>query len=207
MASAVGCVFKKGMKRNIAMLRFRKYSLSVDVIRNRRNLILGGAFVASAGFYWYIRSSRVQAKVEPDPKKSASCTVCDLSENAGTHNIPPIKLFQYETCPFCNKVRAFLDYYDIQYTKVEVNPLFKKEIKFSSSKHVPFAMVGDTQVCDSSLIISVLRSCVVGTGTVEDTLTLYPQVQFTDAKGKERVERANKYFIMFGDTKQIDERR
>jgi microsomal prostaglandin-E synthase 2 len=118
-----------------------------------------------------------------------------------------LKLYQYETCPFCNKVRAFLDYYDIPYTKVEVNPLFKKEIKFSSSKHVPFIMAGNTQVCDSSLIISVIRSCFVGTGTVEETLALYPEVTFTDTKGKERVQRANKYFIMFGDTKQIDERR
>lgn len=47
------------------------------------------------------------------------------------------KLYQYATCPFCCKVRTFLDYYGVDYEIVEVNPLFRKEIKFSDYKKVP----------------------------------------------------------------------
>ena len=57
-----------------------------------------------------------------------------------------VKLFQYHNCPFCCKVRAFLDYYGIEYEKVEVNPLLKTEIKFSEYRKVPIAMVDGTQV-------------------------------------------------------------
>lgn len=29
---------------------------------------------------------------------------------------------------------------------------------------------------------------------------MYPEVSFTDDKGREQTERANKYFIMYGET-------
>jgi len=31
-----------------------------------------------------------------------------------------IVLYQYQTCPFCTKVRTFLDYHNIKYRMVEV---------------------------------------------------------------------------------------
>jgi glutaredoxin len=40
-------------------------------------------------------------------------------------------LYQYDPCPFCNKVRAVLDYHKLPYTVVEVNPMRKKELAFS----------------------------------------------------------------------------
>lgn len=64
-----------------------------------------------------------------------------------------VVLYQYEACPFCNKVKAFLDYYDIPYKVVEVNPLSKKEIKWSDYKKVPILMVDGEQLVDSSVII------------------------------------------------------
>lgn len=57
-------------------------------------------------------------------------------------HLPPITLYQYQSCPFCSKTRAFLDYYGIEYRKIEVNPLFKREMKFSSYRKVPFIIVG-----------------------------------------------------------------
>ena len=57
-----------------------------------------------------------------------------------------VTLYQYQTCPFSCKVRAFLDYYGIPYEKVEVNPLFRKEIKFSYYRKVPIAIVDGVQV-------------------------------------------------------------
>ncbi|KAB1212288.1 Prostaglandin E synthase 2 [Morella rubra] len=67
-----------------------------------------------------------------------------------------VVLYQYEACPFCNKVKAFLDYYDIPYKVVEVNPLSKNEIKWSEYKKVPILMVDGEQLIDSSAIIDQL---------------------------------------------------
>lgn len=45
---------------------------------------------------------------------------------------------------------AFLDYYDIKYKVVEVNPMNKKEIKWSDYKKVPIVTVDGEQLVDSS---------------------------------------------------------
>ncbi|XP_052200735.1 uncharacterized protein LOC127807132 [Diospyros lotus] len=67
-----------------------------------------------------------------------------------------VVLYQYEACPFCNKVRAFLDYHDIPYKIVEVNPMNKREIKWSGYKKVPILMVDGEQMVNSSEIIDEL---------------------------------------------------
>lgn len=51
-----------------------------------------------------------------------------------------LTLYQYKTCPFCSKVRAFLDYHGLPYEIVEVNPIMRKEIKFSSYRKVPILL-------------------------------------------------------------------
>ncbi|KAL8110249.1 uncharacterized protein LOC141671763 [Apium graveolens] len=71
-----------------------------------------------------------------------------------------VVLYQYEACPFCNKVKAFMDYYDVPYKIVEVNPLSKKEIKWSDYKKVPILMVDGQQMNDSSAIIDKLDSMI-----------------------------------------------
>ncbi|XP_021756597.1 prostaglandin E synthase 2-like [Chenopodium quinoa] len=67
-----------------------------------------------------------------------------------------VVLYQYEACPFCNKVKAFLDYYNIPYKVVEVNPIGKKEIKWSDYKKVPILTVDGEQMIESSEIIQSL---------------------------------------------------
>ena len=64
------------------------------------------------------------------------------------------------------------------------------------------------KVNDSSLLISVLQTCLVNEGklSVGEAMELYPEMNFTDDKGKTHTERANKYFIMLGedgDTKEL----
>ena len=64
------------------------------------------------------------------------------------------------------------------------------------------------KVNDSSLLISVLRTCMMNEGnlSVDKAMELYPEMSYTDDKGKMQTERANKYFIMLGeegDTKGI----
>lgn len=59
---------------------------------------------------------------------------------------PLFTLYQYQTCPFCCKTRAVLDYYGFDYKIVEVNPLSRKEIKFSKYRKVPILVSGKVQV-------------------------------------------------------------
>ncbi|PSC71399.1 prostaglandin E synthase 2-like [Micractinium conductrix] len=69
-----------------------------------------------------------------------------------------IIVYQYDVCPFCCKVKAFLDYHKIPYRCVEVNPLTKAELKWSDYKKVPVIVIDGEQVNDSSAIISRLAA-------------------------------------------------
>ena len=87
---------------------------------------------------------------------------------ARDRDMPEILFYRYTTCPFCGKVGAFLDYYDIPHTHVEVEPMFKKEIKYSDYKKVPqlrFNVMGHhgPYLVDSDLIVEKLAP-LVGAG-------------------------------------------
>lgn len=49
-------------------------------------------------------------------------------------------LYQYQTCPFCCKVRAFLDYHGISYDIVEVDPVLRQAVRWSEYKKVPILL-------------------------------------------------------------------
>lgn len=79
------------------------------------------------------------------------------------HGLPKtITIYQYDVCPFCCKVKAFLDYNKLPYRVVEVNPLTKAELKWSEYKKVPVVVLDDKeQLNDSSIIISRLAAEIV----------------------------------------------
>ena len=52
-----------------------------------------------------------------------------------------ITLFQYQTCPFCCKARAFLDYFGLSYEVVEVNSVMRTQVKWTKYKKVPIVVV------------------------------------------------------------------
>ncbi|XP_042433031.1 prostaglandin E synthase 2-like [Zingiber officinale] len=84
-------------------------------------------------------------------------TAAEAKEPPSPERIPKdVVLYQYEACPFCNKVKAFLDYHDIPYKVVEVNPISKKEIKWSDYKKVPILVVDGEQLVNSSDIVKNL---------------------------------------------------
>ncbi|XP_023002430.1 prostaglandin E synthase 2-like [Cucurbita maxima] len=89
---------------------------------------------------------------------ASSSSVHDVVNDLPRLSFAPkdVVLYQYEACPFCNKVKAFLDYYNVPYKVVEVNPIFKKEIKWSEYKKVPILMVDGVQMVDSTDIIDKL---------------------------------------------------
>ena len=69
-----------------------------------------------------------------------------------------VTLYQYDVCPFCNKVKAMLDFHGVPYDVVEVNPLTKSEMKFSKEySKVPVLVVDETQINNSSEIMRWLE--------------------------------------------------
>ena len=58
-----------------------------------------------------------------------------------------LELIQYATCPFCNKVRSYLDFYGIPYTLIEVCPAFKPEMK---SLTVKKKKVPTVRICEAT---------------------------------------------------------
>ncbi|XRB10702.1 prostaglandin-E synthase 2 [Pseudoscourfieldia marina] len=98
----------------------------------------------------------------PEVKPPVAHSVVEKDAAAATTTTMPdiegVALYQYEVCPFCCKVKAFLDLYGIPYRTVEVDPLRKTEIKWSSDyKKVPIVTIdGKQQLNDSSAIIDEL---------------------------------------------------
>jgi microsomal prostaglandin-E synthase 2 len=68
-------------------------------------------------------------------------------------------IYCFETCPFCFKVKALLGSRGIVYSKVEVDPTFKTQLKWSDWGQVPvFVDVDGTQVNDSNYILHYIDS-------------------------------------------------
>ncbi|XP_072954080.1 uncharacterized protein [Typha angustifolia] len=99
-----------------------------------------------------------------------AAAVAEAKEPPASPDLLPkdVVLYQYEACPFCNKVRAFLDYHDIPYKVVEVNPISKKEIKWSDYKKVPILVVDGEQLVDSSEIINNLEQRINPDNSVDE---------------------------------------
>ncbi|XP_030385261.1 prostaglandin E synthase 2 [Scaptodrosophila lebanonensis] len=128
-----------------------------------------------------------------------------------------IVLFQFQTCPFCCKVRAYLDYMGISYSVVEVDAVLRQDIKWSSVKKVPMVLIRQrdgqyVQMSDSSAIISLIATYLNDNRKdIGDLAQFYPQISYFDDDGKKRQDILNKYFLMYQDrtpknlTKEIEE--
>ena len=90
----------------------------------------------------------------PPSPPSFDLTVLPYYSKAAFLSQATVKLYQFQTCPFCNKVRAYLDYMRIPYEVVEVNPLTKTQLQPLFQKAVPVVTVDHLVLHDSSPIIS-----------------------------------------------------
>lgn len=114
-------------------------------------------------------------------------------------------LFQYQTCPFCCKVRAFLDYSGLTYSVVEVDSVLRQSIKWSPYKKVPSLLARQkdgtyVQLTESSTIISVLASYLHDPSVdIGEWIKLYPVVSYMDDHGHKKHDVHNKYFQMYGE--------
>uniref|UniRef100_A0A915BZD4 Prostaglandin E synthase 2 n=2 Tax=Parascaris univalens TaxID=6257 RepID=A0A915BZD4_PARUN len=120
-----------------------------------------------------------------------------------------LRLYQYQTCPFCCKVRAFLDYYGFNYEVVEVNPVTKAQLHFSSRyKKVPILVTrGERLLTESSLIVSILSTFLHRSNrSLDDVIDCYPGITINDPKTqKDMLHYPNKYFVMLEDVSLSDE--
>lgn len=113
-------------------------------------------------------------------------------------------LFQYQTCPFCCKVRAFLDYSGFTYSVVEVDSVLRQSLKWSPYKKVPSLLARKKdgtyiQLTDSSMIISVLDSYQRDpTGDISEMVKLFPIESYFDDHGHKKYDVHNRYFRIYG---------
>lgn len=95
-----------------------------------------------------------------------------------------LTLYQFESCPFCWKVKALLHYAKIPYTVIEVNPMNQSELAHLGLKKVPVLTDGAEVVTESSVIMDYLderyahlpagdESVAVWRAWVDDTLVHY----------------------------------
>ncbi|XP_065360849.1 prostaglandin E synthase 2 [Calliphora vicina] len=128
-----------------------------------------------------------------------------------------ITLFQFQTCPFCCKVRAFLDFMGISYKVVEVDAVLRQDIKWSEVKKVPMVLIRQrdgryVQMSDSSAIISLIATYLNDkTMDIGELAQYYPAISFFDDNQKKQNDIMNKYFQMYqdrtpkGHTKEMEE--
>uniref|UniRef100_A0A7E4ZVK8 Prostaglandin E synthase 2 n=1 Tax=Panagrellus redivivus TaxID=6233 RepID=A0A7E4ZVK8_PANRE len=112
-----------------------------------------------------------------------------------------LRLYQYQTCPYCCKLRAFLDYYGFSYEVVEVNPVTRTQLKFSPDyKKVPVitSSTTDRPLVESSLIISVLKTYLTRSQrNLQECLNFYPSLESVNPEnGKPVTTYPNKFFVM-----------
>ncbi|XP_064649078.1 prostaglandin E synthase 2-like [Lineus longissimus] len=149
-------------------------------------------------------SGNVAAASSERPQHKISRKVRTHTDNTGLK----ITLYQYQTCPFCCKVRAFLDYYGFNYDVIEVNSVRQTEIKWSGYRKVPIVVIdglgpdGYLVLKDSTVIISILKSFLLDRSrSINLIQQCYPSLESKNEKGKKVVEFPNRYFLMYFDSK------
>lgn len=182
--------------------------------RQRKNMglvgkaILAGAMVGvSYGVYNYQKRKRL-ASMPPsgdDFLLNEKPHIFKISRKVtGVGDDLRLTLYQYQTCPFCCKVRAFLDYHGLSYDLIEVNPLLRQQIKWSKYSKVPIVVAevknGYQQLNDSSMIVSALTSHLHDRRESLDSIVrYYSSLTYTDDRGNRRTDIMNKYFLMYGE--------
>ena len=72
-----------------------------------------------------------------------------------------VTLYQFELCPYCHKVKAAMEAKGIPFTKVEVNPMNKKELPplpDGAPRKVPVIRTNGDTICDSTNIVAYLEA-------------------------------------------------
>lgn len=173
--------------------------------------------IITTGYSWYINKKAAKTYHLEGKEKKIKILQEKPSVPVSREVVSPmdstelkLTLFQYQTCPFCCKVRVFLDYYGISYDIVEVDPVLRKEISWSSYKKVPILLAqidsGYQPLNDSSMIVSLLASYLKDRSQkINDLVEYYPSIAMHDENQKLKYEIMNKYFLMYKENLISDE--
>ncbi|XP_003974720.2 prostaglandin E synthase 2 [Takifugu rubripes] len=190
----VGNISINGFGRAYGTSRTAVRTKLFSSVRRGRGRFLGCAFLLGGGLglYQTLKFSIHQHLAKEESK---------ASKDGGLN----LTLYQYKTCPFCSKVRAFLDYQGLPYEIVEVNPVMRQEIKWSTYRKVPILMVNeDVQLNDSSVIISCLKTYLVNNNKgMPELIRYYPELKSVNEKGKKVTEFSNKYWLMLNEEENL----
>ena len=131
-------------------------------------MVGGIAAVGLGGVGYTMRLKKNTALKKEDVSNTDELRLVSLEELRRNE----ITIYRYLTCPFCGKVKAFLDQHKIPYKCVEVDPLTKSQLKGNNYSKVPFLKIktdnGELTMADSYDIVSVLGEKVSAKGLVED---------------------------------------
>ncbi|KAE8291751.1 Prostaglandin E synthase 2 [Larimichthys crocea] len=189
----VGNVSAQGSRRAYGTGGTGVRSKLLSGLRGGGGRVVGCAFLLGGGLglYHTVKLQVQQHLAEEDTKVSGGGL--------------KLTLYQYKTCPFCSKVRAFLDYHRLPYEIVEVNPVMRKEIKWSTYRKVPILMVdSEVQLNDSSVIISALKTYLINKEkSMSEILRCYPELKSVNERGKEVTEYSNKYWLMLSEDETL----
>ncbi|XP_062550839.1 prostaglandin E synthase 2 [Armigeres subalbatus] len=178
-----------------------------------KGVAIGGLLGTGWSGYNYFRGDPsdhlIHEKTEPTyldrlPDVRITRKVVNPKDDSGLELV----LFQFQTCPFCCKVRSFLDYSGLSYSVVEVDAVLRQDIKWSAIKKVPIMLAKTrsgkyVQLQDSSMIVSVLSSYLKDKSQdVGDLAKFYPSISFINDSGRKTSDIMNKYFLMLQDSKQ-----
>ncbi|XP_014667740.1 PREDICTED: LOW QUALITY PROTEIN: prostaglandin E synthase 2-like [Priapulus caudatus] len=138
---------------------------------------------------WYARTAEARRSVH------ASCY--NAIPTAQWQFWPELTLYQYQTCPFAARWRAFLTITDFATHVVEVNPVLRKEIKWSSYRKVPILVCESNGIRNSisetlPLIISIMKTFLAVSGrelSFDEMLGYYPTAT-----------QLNRYAVMYGES-------
>jgi microsomal prostaglandin-E synthase 2 len=108
------------------------------MFHSRRLASFSTAFVVNASI-----SDHSAKGLEPQVTPGAFLKVPIALRIPNDFQTSKVTIYQYESCPFCRKVRAALDYSKQPYSVVEVHPLTKSETKEFEYKKVPLLVVED----------------------------------------------------------------
>jgi glutaredoxin-related protein len=90
----------------------------------KRN-ILKTTIISLAGISLFKKMKAEEKKLtftSEDKYSAENSPLLDYLRSTEKKNLD-IVLYQYQVCPFCCKVRTYLNYHKIPYTSVEVNPV------------------------------------------------------------------------------------
>ncbi len=105
-------------------------------------MALVGGVAAGAGYSLYLNNAKKAQELERQDGQEPSAKDYFLDSDVVPNDLKvsreirtpadnsgiKFKLFQFQTCPFCCKTRAFLDYFGVNYDVIEVNSVTRTQV-------------------------------------------------------------------------------